>query len=150
MSHLPCLNCHTDRTEDLLPEREKCLFCHEKGHNKKLEKLTIDVAYFRPSVETVSKSPKIEVPENAPMQFRCNKCHIPHDKVRPDYGTCMSCHPDQLRVGVHALHVSEAELECSYCHKPHFWKVGDKEAKELCSECHDYTSPSEFIGKQGR
>jgi cytochrome c nitrite reductase small subunit len=151
MSHLPCLNCHTDRTKDLFPERGKCLICHAKDPEGLPPDIsTIDVAYFIPSEETINRAPKIEVPANAPMKFRCNKCHIPHDKIRPDYGTCMNCHPDQLRVGVHALHVSGAELECTYCHKPHSWIVGEKEAVELCSECHDYTSPHEFIGKKVR
>lgn len=148
MSSLPCLNCHTDRTADLMPERGKCLLCHGNGHQDEALTAgsTLDVTHFSPSAETISKTVKIDVPEDAPMKFRCGSCHRPHDKIRPDYGTCMSCHPDQLQVGMHALHVNRSELECTYCHRPHSWKVSEKEAQRLCTDCHDYVPPKTFIG----
>lgn len=150
MGGLACLNCHTDRTPDLMPGPNKCLFCH--GEDTVRERLilddTIDVKYFQPSEEIINEATKIDRPKGAPMQFFCYQCHKPHDQVRPDYGTCLSCHPQIVNVGKHKLHIRTVGMECTECHKPHSWKVTMKQAKTLCSECHDYVDPSLFIGME--
>jgi len=148
MEKLACINCHTDRTQDLRPGRNKCLFCHGKDENirkKLIEDGTIDVKYFQPSQQIIKKSTKIDVPADAPMQFKCYECHKPHKKVRPDYGTCISCHSDQLSVGKHELHIKGMNMKCVDCHKPHSWRVTDAQAKKDCVKCHEYKSPKNFI-----
>ncbi len=148
MEKLACLNCHTDRTVDTRPGRKKCLFCHgdESVRMELIADATLDVKHYQPSDEVIKKAIKIDVPKDAPMQFYCYKCHKPHDKVRPDYGTCMSCHPQLLKVGKHKLHVQTMGLECTTCHKPHSWRVTEKKAKQVCTQCHEYRDPLTFIG----
>ena len=148
MGGLACLNCHTDRTTDMMPGPNKCLFCH--GDSSVRERLildgTIDVKYFQPSEALINEATKIERLANAPMQFFCYECHHPHEQVRPDYGTCISCHPRIVDLGKHKLHIQSVGLDCIECHKPHVWRVTNKEAKKLCAECHDYIAPSAFMG----
>lgn len=148
MGGLACLNCHTDRTPDMLPGPNKCLYCHGDETVREMLVLddTIDVKYFQPSEELVKKATKIERPANAPMQFFCYQCHQPHEQIRPDYGTCMSCHAKVVNVGRHKLHIQTVGLECTECHKPHSWRVSIEQAKTLCAECHDYVDPREFLG----
>ena len=148
MQKLACLNCHTDRTQNLKPGRKKCLFCHGNS-SIRMELVaddTLDVKYFRPSEELIQKAIKINVPKDAPMQFYCYKCHKPHEKLRPDYGTCMSCHSQIVNVGRHKLHVQKMGLQCTTCHKPHAWRVTKKAAKKICTQCHEYRNPLSFIG----
>jgi len=148
MVELPCLNCHTDRTPTLLPGPNKCLFCHgdESVREQLLQEGTLDVSHFQPSEETIKKAVKIDRPENAPMRFFCYQCHKPHAKVRPDYGTCLSCHSQIVNVGKHKLHIQTVGLECTNCHKPHSWRVNITEAKKVCTQCHGYKDPMTFIG----
>lgn len=148
MASLPCLNCHTDRTPTLLPGPQKCLFCHgdESVRRELLHDATIDVKHFQPSEELIKKAIKINRPADAPMQFFCYQCHKPHEKVRPDYGTCLSCHPQIVNVGKHKLHIQTVGLECKNCHKEHVWRVTKDIAKKVCTECHEYKDPMKFIG----
>jgi len=148
MVDLPCLNCHTDRTPTLLPGPMKCLFCHgdDSVRRQMIHESTLDVKHFQPSEELIKKATKINRPQDAPMKFFCYQCHKPHEKVRPDYGTCMSCHPQVVNVGRHKLHIQTVGLECVKCHKPHTWRVTIKDAKTLCTECHGYKDPMTFIG----
>lgn len=147
MEGLACLNCHTDRTPTLLPGRGKCLFCH--GGEKVREWLesgkTIDVKHYQPSEETVKKAIKINVPENAPMKFSCYQCHKPHEEVRPDWGDCLNCHKRVLDVGKHGTHINNMGMKCKQCHKPHSWTVTKAVAKKVCTTCHGYKEPLEFI-----
>ena len=148
MGELPCFNCHTDRTANLLPGRKKCLFCHgdDKVRNELIADGTIDVKHFRPSAETIKKAVKIKVPANAAMQFECRTCHNPHRKARPDWSNCTaSCHPTVPQTGKHELHM-QMNLKCGDCHKPHMWKVTPEQAKKDCVKCHDYKEPKSFIG----
>ena len=108
---------------------------------------TIDVKYFRPSDELIKQATKIDRPKDAPMQFFCSTCHKPHGQLRPDdIGTCLSCHPNEDKVGKHKIHIEDAELQCTHCHKPHSWRVTKKLSKTLCSECHEYRDPGTFLG----
>ncbi len=147
MQGLACLNCHTDRTVDLRPGRKKCLFCHgdTSVRMELLADKTLDVTHYQPSEEVIKKAIKINVPKDAPMQFYCYRCHKPHEKVRPDYGTCLSCHPQIPNVGKHKLHVQSMGLQCTDCHKPHAWRVSRKQAKTTCTQCHEYRDPLKFI-----
>ncbi len=148
MEGLACLNCHTDRTVDLRPGRKKCLFCHgsEEVRKELIADNTIDVQFFLPGKETISKADKIDVPKDAPMQFYCYKCHKPHAEIMPAYGTCLSCHPQILNVGMHKMHVQTMGIECKTCHKPHSWRVTKEQAKTTCTQCHEYREPLTFIG----
>jgi nitrate reductase cytochrome c-type subunit len=147
MEKLACINCHTDRTEDLKPDRKKCLFCHgpESIRKELIEAGTIDVKYFKPSEELIKKATKINAPDDAPMQFKCYECHKPHAKIRPDYGTCTSCHPGQERIGKHEIHIKGMNMKCIDCHKPHIWTVKEAQAKKECTKCHEYKDPAKFL-----
>ncbi|GBE02892.1 hypothetical protein BMS3Bbin06_00648 [bacterium BMS3Bbin06] len=147
MKGLACLNCHTDRTVDLRPGRGKCLFCHggERTRKELIAGGTLDVEFFRPNKETINKAPKINVPKGAPMQFYCYECHKPHAKLLPGFDKCLSCHRDILNVGKHQLHIETVGLECTWCHKPHSWKVTKEAAKSVCTTCHAYREPLSFI-----
>jgi len=148
MASLPCLNCHTDRTPNLLPGTQKCLFCHgdESVRKELISDATIDVTHFQPSQDVIKKAIKINRPADAPMQFFCYQCHKPHEKVRPDYGTCISCHSQIVNVGKHKLHIQTVGLECKSCHKEHVWRVTRDSAKKICTTCHEYKDPMRFIG----
>jgi len=147
MENLACLNCHTDRTSNLKPGRKKCLFCHgdESVRKELVADGTLDVTHHSPSDETIKKAKKISVPADAPMQLYCYECHKPHSKVRPDYGTCISCHEQIINVGKHKMHIEVVGMQCTQCHKPHFWRVTPKVAKEACTSCHEYREPMRFI-----
>lgn len=147
MEKLACINCHTDRTEDLRPGRKKCLFCHgpESIRKELIEAGTIDVKYFQPSEDLIKRAQKINAPDDAPMQFKCYECHKPHAKIRPDYGTCTSCHRGQEKIGKHEIHIKGMNMKCVDCHKPHVWTVTEKQAKKECTKCHEYKDPLKFL-----
>jgi cytochrome c nitrite reductase small subunit len=148
MEGLACLNCHTDRTTDFLPGRGKCLYCH--GGEKMREWLdageTIDVRHYRPPDETIERATKISLRKDAPMRFSCYRCHKPHEKVRPDWGNCFDCHRRVKDVGRHGMHIDVMGMGCKECHKPHTWTVTEAKAKKICTKCHGYKSPTEFLG----
>ncbi|MEK6672575.1 MAG: cytochrome c3 family protein [Nitrospirota bacterium] len=148
MENLACLNCHTDRTKDLKPGRKKCLFCHgdKSIRDELIADGTIDVKRFQPSPDVIKKAKKIEVPDDAPMKIDCYQCHKPHTKVRPDHTDCLRCHPNELNVGRHSMHVKDLGMKCMDCHKPHRWKVAKEQAKKDCVKCHEYKDPDKFIG----
>ncbi len=125
MEKLACINCHSDRTAHFMPDREKCLYCHgdESVRRKLIAEGGLDVKYFQPSPEVIRKAIKIKTAADAPMRFPCYVCHKPHTKIRPGYGTCLSCHKDRLQAGAHALHMTKAGQNCIVCHKPHVWKA---------------------------
>ena len=148
MGGLPCLNCHTDRTKDLKPGRQKCLFCHgdEKVRRELIAGGTLDVTHYMPDENTIKRAIKINVPEDAPMQFFCYECHKPHNTARPDWGNCLRCHKNIINVGKHKLHIQEMNMKCNQCHKPHIWRVTPEQAKKACTSCHEYRDPKLFIG----
>jgi len=147
MGTLPCFNCHTDRTENLLPGRKKCLFClgDESVRKELISDGTIDVKHFQPKPETIRKAIKITGPAGAAMQFNCYECHNPHIKARPDWNTCVTkCHSTVRDIGKHELHL-QLDLTCKSCHKPHYWKVSAEQAKKECITCHEYKEPKKFL-----
>lgn len=147
MKELPCLNCHTDRTKDLSPERSKCLFCHgdEIVRDVLIKVKNIDIKYFRPEKETIKKAVKINIPQNAPMQFYCYECHKPHKSVNAKWGHCQDCHRIITDVGKHNLHIRIVGMKCQDCHKPHSWRVTVESAKKDCVKCHELRNPIKFI-----
>lgn len=148
MEKLACINCHTDRTADLKPGKKKCLFCHSANDAIRKELIkdgTIDVKHFQPSQAIIKKATKVDSPADAPMQFHCYECHKPHAKVRPDYGTCVTCHKVEETVGKHELHIKGLNMKCVDCHKPHIWRVTEAQAKKDCVKCHEYKEPKKFI-----
>ncbi len=149
MEDLACLNCHSDASADLRPDRSKCLYCH--GSDADREALLAssgertDVSHFAPPKALIAKATKINVPEDAPMQFDCYTCHKPHEQVRTDFGTCKSCHSKQEQVGKHSLHIEGMGMECVQCHEPHVWTITEKQARKSCVMCHEYKAPASFI-----
>lgn len=148
MEALACLNCHTDRTQDLKPGRKKCLFCHgpERIREELIADGTLDVTHYRPKQNTINRAIKINVPDNAPMQFNCYECHKPHKTARPDWGNCLGCHQNIINVGKHNTHVQVMGMKCKQCHKPHVWRVTQEQAKKDCVSCHEYKDPKRFLG----
>ncbi len=149
MGGLACINCHTDRTKDLKPGRLKCLYCHSADENIKKQLKngdTMDVKFFTPTAETVSKAKKITFEKNSPMQFYCYECHKPHEqgKVKPNNEVCLSCHTGIPKTSKHKLHLG-MDMKCKDCHKPHLWRVTEASAKKDCVTCHEYRSPKAFL-----
>ena len=111
MKEFDCLVCHDFLSKSavtLIPDRAKCLSCHEQ---MKIGK-------------SFSKR------KDAPMQFECSKCHSPHQKIKPDVSACIECHEDIKDTG---LHISDSHGNCMDCHQRHFWKVKDR---TVCEKCH--------------
>jgi len=147
MQQLACLNCHTDRTYDFRPDRAKCLYCHgsDKDREEVLAAGTIDAKYDLPSQDVVDRAIKIELTEDAAMQFSCHTCHAPHEKVRPDWKICLKCHENAPVTGAHKMHIESMGLECNSCHTPHVWKITPAQAKKKCTMCHEYREPKRFL-----
>lgn len=111
MKGIHCSSCHSylKGVETFEPTRETCLKCHDQQG---------------PAAGTFSAS--------APMNFTCQTCHKPH--VGSDPVSCLSCHADQAKVGLHA---QPAHQTCQACHKPHSWKVpADASVRDTCLTCH--------------
>jgi hypothetical protein len=148
MGGLACLNCHTDRTQDLKPGRKKCLYCHSADDSIRKELVdhgSMDVRFFTPDASVIKKATKIRYTETSPMQFYCYECHKPHTagKVRPKTTDCLRCHAGTPKVGKHKVHLN-MDMQCKDCHKPHVWKVTEESAKKDCVACHEYKSPRSF------
>jgi len=151
MGGIACLNCHTDRTSNLRPLRDKCLFCHSSDDSIRkqlLEDGTLDAKHFTPGAAIIRRAIKITYSEKAPMQFLCYECHKPHaaGKVRPKSDVCISCHENIRGIGKHELHLG-MDMACKDCHKPHMWKVTDASAQKVCVKCHAYRTPKAFLEK---
>jgi hypothetical protein len=80
------------------------------------------------------------------MQFPCYECHKPHKTSRPDWGNCLSCHKNIMKIGKHKTHVEDTGMKCADCHKPHVWTVTNEQAKTTCVACHEYKAPKAFLG----
>jgi hypothetical protein len=150
MESLACLACHTDKTEDIRPNREKCLTCHGDTETRAkiaLAPKSVDTKHFTPDPEVVQKASAngMKFPEGAPMEYECHICHKPHTKVKPDQSHCFSCHREISKVGKHDLHINNVGMECITCHHPHSWKVSKTSAQETCTMCHDYKDPDSFL-----
>ncbi len=149
MGGLACLNCHTEKTANLRPDREKCLFCHSTDEKLRKELIavgTIDVKFFKPEAGLVKKAIKIKLTKQSPMQIPCYECHKPHiaGKIKPVTTDCLRCHASTVNVGKHKVHL-DMSMNCKDCHKPHVWKVTEETAKKDCVTCHEYKSPKAFL-----
>ncbi len=150
MEGLACLACHTDKTKDIRPNREKCLTCHGDAETRSriaLAPKTVDTKHFTPDPNMVQKASTkgIKFPQGAPMSFECYTCHKPHAKVKPEQSDCFKCHREIQKVGKHDLHINMVGMECIVCHKPHEWKVSKDAAKTTCKTCHEYREPEAFL-----
>ncbi|MBD3309270.1 hypothetical protein GF339_22910 [candidate division KSB3 bacterium] len=152
---LACFNCHTDRTADLNPDREKCLFCHGEDDTLRQDLLaagTIDVKYAQPPEDLIAQATKMAVHEDAPMQdLSCNTCHQSHqgpDAQKTSSEACISCHPSIENVGQHPLHLRFVQSDCMKCHLPHSWEFTEEQAQQECAKCHEYQPPISFIQAQ--
>jgi len=118
------MNCDTCHTGGLPPARD-CATCHEqKG-----------VTHYGE--------------DNSMSDMECEDCHLDLQSVQPVM-ECLDCHDGELT----ELHVDiedHFDAGCLTCHKPHLWKVenrdpcyechDDKEdhnPEDLCSDCHDF------------
>lgn len=110
MAERYCTDCHNYLAESnsLKPGRKECLDCHE----------------------TLAKT-EVHWPTNAPMQFQCSQCHQPHKQQKPEVA-CQSCHQNQDKKGLHEAKGHQA-ANCQTCHKPHEWKVTER---QTCYTCH--------------
>ena len=147
---LACLNCHTDRTADLNPDREKCLSCHSDDETIRQDLLTaatIDVKKAPLDEEIIAKAVKISAPDGAPMQkLDCGTCHTPHqEEAKPTSDSCISCHPSIKDVGQHALHLNFVKNDCTACHQPHSWKMMEERVEKDCAKCHKPYESKRFI-----
>ncbi|MDA8168440.1 MAG: cytochrome c3 family protein [Nitrospiraceae bacterium] len=148
MEGLACLNCHTDRTLNLKPDRLKCLYCHGGDNVRKQlkEEDVLDVTHYQPDPGLVKKAVKIKVAEDSPMQFYCYECHKPHQKnIMPTSADCLRCHKNVPNTGKHPIHVGMMKMQCTQCHEPHLWRVTPQVAKKKCVTCHEYRAPSKFL-----
>jgi len=111
MKGIHCSSCHSylKGIETFEPTRETCLKCHaDQG----------------PAQGTFSA--------NAPMNYTCQTCHKPHVGKNPV--SCLTCHADQSKQGLHA---KPAHQTCQACHKPHTWTVpADAAVRNICLTCH--------------
>ncbi len=107
MASMHCTTCHQFLVEGepLLPNRKDCLDCHQA-----LTELGVTW------------------PADAPMQYPCGKCHQPHQQTQPVVD-CLSCHTEG---GLH-LTAAHRASSCQTCHKPHEWRVTQR---ETCLTCH--------------
>ncbi|MFC1769793.1 cytochrome c3 family protein [Nitrospirota bacterium] len=151
MEGFACLSCHSDESKDLRPQRANCLTCHGTPDDTAAmlseESGIPEGKNYRPTEEQIAAATKINISKDAPMQFDCYQCHKPHEQVRPDWGNCIDCHRNVLKVGKHKLHIESMGMECSSCHKPHSWTVTKAQAKQDCVACHSYKSPESFLSR---
>lgn len=111
MEGFDCLTCHDflSRTaSSLIPDRKVCLACHQDIDPRALFPTSLD----------------------APMQFSCNTCHDPHEKIKPTADQCLKCHNQTKQFG---LHKRTYHQDCKACHVRHVWKVT---SREVCLTCH--------------
>ena len=147
MTGLNCLNCHTDTEANMLPDRDKCLYCHgnESQRQALLSQERADVEFCATPDGLGDSKLKIKLEKDSPMQFMCYQCHQPHEKGRPDWSNCTDCHDKEAQIGKHRGHLNDYGATCSDCHKPHLWSVTDANKKAVCSQCHEYRSPENFL-----
>ena len=65
------------------------------------------------------------------VSLKCFDCHHPHGKIKPTDQDCFkNCHGNEAKVGQHNLHMNNAKLKCTDCHKAHRWEV-EKERQRV-------------------
>jgi hypothetical protein len=144
-----CTHCHGTRLHEFLPEAGFCTRCHQdiKVHAKVMsgfDCLTCHDFLSRTAASMIpdrkvclnchqDMNPNVSFPtgRDAAMQFNCNRCHDPHEKIKSTPDPCLQCHDQIRRFG---LHKGEYHQECSTCHKPHIWKVT---SRDVCLTCHE-------------
>ena len=106
MSDMHCPVCHDFLVEgDLpLPTRSACLDCHEA--------LASGIIWSA----------------DAPMQYPCGDCHLPHQQRAPMVD-CESCHTVE---GYH-LRGAHSAARCETCHEAHEWQTAGRDS---CLTCH--------------
>ncbi len=154
IQRIDCKTCHKDALHNFHPNGNACQECHQdKGvHGLGMEAFSCLKCHFF-SEKTPSMVPKDRcikchpaIPQAGPMaELLCHQCHKPHGEIKPTPDTCLSeCHRNETSVGQHGFHMKKG-LNCIDCHKAHSWIVGKAAAKTLCSQCHSYKSPEQFV-----
>ena len=109
MGSVHCTACHDFlATDHALADlrRSDCLACHDQ--------MQVGHEHFDPQ---------------APMQFPCQQCHRPHERILPSVADCQHCH----HVHDFGLHAVPFHADCKSCHQPHLWRV---DARATCERCH--------------
>ncbi len=106
MANMHCAVCHDFLAdgEEPLPTRASCLDCHE------------------------ALSAAVTWSADAPMQYPCGDCHLPHEQARP-LEECLTCHT----VDGYHLRGAHAAALCEDCHQAHEW---DTAGRDTCLICH--------------
>jgi hypothetical protein len=91
-----------------------CNLCHRAGYRPPLDCISCH------GVDT--SSPMMSLP--------CQTCHLKEQEVQPMVN-CRSCHKDLRELHEKGEHVT---VSCTACHKPHSWKVTNR---EVCLTCHE-------------
>jgi hypothetical protein len=155
MQNIKCSKCHTGSLHKFAPDEVACSECHTDKliHGLGMEGMSCLKchSYSEKAPMMVNKERCIRCHKDVPVKgtmssLNCFECHHPHGKIKPSSQDCLkNCHGNEAKVGQHGLHMTKAGLKCLDCHKAHVWKVGTKEAKNLCSRCHELKDPATFI-----
>ncbi len=155
MKHIGCDKCHTGSSHNFKPNEQACSGCHT---DKVIHGMGMAGLSCLKCHSYGTDTPKMipfgrcltchkDVPTQGAMSsLRCFDCHHPHGKIKPTSPDCLkNCHGSETRVGQHNLHMTKAKLDCLDCHKAHIWRIGKKEAQQLCQRCHALKDPATFI-----
>ncbi|RMG05404.1 MAG: hypothetical protein D6726_01350 [Nitrospirae bacterium] len=155
MENITCNTCHTGNDHAFGVDQQRCQKCHK---DKLVHGMGMAGTYCLNCHSYGEKAPgmtrserclecHVKIPRAGVMaSLRCYECHHPHEKLKMTEQDCLSaCHGNEAKVGQHGLHAQKTGLTCLDCHKPHTWRVGEKEAKGLCDRCHPYRPPARFI-----
>lgn len=155
MQSIQCKTCHKKSMHSFPVSNEVCQSCHK---DKVVHGMGTSGLYCLNCHSFGEESPKMvtsercfqchkDMPRKGPMaSLRCYDCHRPHERLKLTSQDCLGrCHSNEAKVGKHGLHLKKATSDCLFCHRPHVWMVGEKRGRKLCSRCHEYRNPVEFI-----
>ncbi|RMG72643.1 MAG: hypothetical protein D6710_04520 [Nitrospirae bacterium] len=155
MNEISCESCHVFGSHNFQPDTRLCQRCHPNRlvHGMAMAGLNcLNCHLFGDSSpKFVSQSRCFRCHKGLKMSetmagIRCFDCHRPHDRLKMKGSDCLGrCHMNEVQVGQHRVHINKAGVDCIYCHRAHTWKVGEENAKRLCSKCHEYRKPELFI-----
>jgi predicted CXXCH cytochrome family protein len=114
MQGLACANCHNFRAGQLVPGNKECIECHQDKS---------------PLAQSAGAS-RVHQP------FECNNCHQVHHPKKEAKTSCTGCHQGAMKRGKHPVHLKALGNQCTTCHTPHQWRILNKRAAKLCSQCH--------------
>jgi hypothetical protein len=144
-NNIMCTECHSTSLHRFVPQETLCIACHEDIHIESEGMATMHcTSCHKYLVEEDELTPHrkdcldchqaltestISWPINAPMQYPCGDCHLPHQESELVV-KCTQCHA--TREGMH-LEGAHYDASCETCHKPHEWTVTQR---GTCLTCH--------------